>query len=90
MVYTCKYEGCTLESERKKWEEIYKKMKEDGTPFSVNELKISSSELMEIGFLGKGLGAIREKLFSHCIYNPKDNEKARLKVLATKEFERKK
>ncbi|MBQ7339403.1 MAG: CCA tRNA nucleotidyltransferase [Clostridia bacterium] len=54
---------------------IFNQMKTDGTPFSLGDLKISSRELMELGYEGKELGAIRKKLRDRCVDNPTLNSR---------------
>ena len=46
----------------KKWTEIYRKMKTDGTPFSLKDLKITPAELVGIGFKKRSVGEELKKL----------------------------
>jgi tRNA nucleotidyltransferase (CCA-adding enzyme) len=54
---------------------ILTKMKTDGTPISLTDLKISSQELMALGYKGKELGEIRKKLRNTCVDNPSLNSR---------------
>ena len=69
-----------------KWDRIYKKMLADGTPFTLKDLKVTSSELMKIGFTGEGIGKELKKLFDLCVLNPERNKKEDLIKLAEKDF----
>ena len=66
-----------------KWKSIYEKMKVDGTPFSLKELKISAKELEDIGFRGEQIGKELKRLFSLAVKDPTINESKRLIKLAT-------
>ncbi len=63
---------------------IFNQMKTDGTPFSLTDLKISSHELMELGYKGKELGEIRKKLRGLCVDNPSLNSREILIKMAKK------
>ena len=86
MVKEADYKAC-LDSEDLpvtivKWREILRKMKEDGTPFSLKELNISSEDLICLGFKGKEIGEELKMLFNQAVLNPKDNNRERLLSLA--------
>ena len=65
-----------------KWERILKKMKVDGTPFSVKDLKISASDLIQMGYNGAKIGTTLKKLLATCITNPSQNNRETLIKLA--------
>jgi len=65
-----------------KWKEIIKKMKADGTPFCIKDLKLSATELMALGFTGKEIGETLKRLFRHAVLTPSDNKKEKLVKLA--------
>ena len=65
-----------------KWKIIYNKMKADGTPFSLNEMKISAKDLIELGFIGEMIGKELKKLFNLVVKYPKNNDRERLIKLA--------
>ncbi len=67
-----------------KWQKILKEMKEDGTPFSLKELKISSADLIELGYCDREIGKELKDLFDYVVLNPKDNDRERLLDLAKK------
>ena len=68
----------------RKWREIYQKMIEEKVPFKYSELAINGKDLEELGFKGSSIKLALEYLHKECVFNPKLNEKERLKVLATK------
>ena len=70
----------------KRWKSIREKMEKDGTPFNLSELKITASELMEMGYKGKKLGDELKKLFWLCVDNPDFNKKGKLLKIAEKGF----
>ncbi len=71
-----------------KWKKIIEKMKSNGVPFSIKELKISADTLIEIGFKNKALGDEQKKLFQYAIENPEKNNLEDLKAKAIKDFTR--
>lgn len=56
-----------------KWGRIFQKMKADGTPFSLKELKISATDLIEIGYKDKEIGKELKKLWDDAIIHPEKN-----------------
>lgn len=74
----------------KKWQALFDKMKADGTPFTYHELKISATDLIKIGYVGKAIGWELEKLFLACILQPNLNKRERLVAFAKADFEGKK
>ena len=69
-----------------KWLDIYKKMKEDGTPLSVKDLKISSKTLMDVGFSRERIGAELKTLFNYAVINPVANNAEFLREKAERDF----
>ncbi|MBR5388411.1 MAG: CCA tRNA nucleotidyltransferase [Clostridia bacterium] len=65
-----------------KWKGIIGKMKKDGTPFSVKELKISAGDLKVSGIEGEDLGKTLKYLWKLAVNDPKLNEKGKLFRLA--------
>lgn len=61
-----------------RWRELSEKMKKDGTPFSVKELKISAADLEKAGIIGANLGKTLQYLWDLTIDNPSINEKEKL------------
>lgn len=47
--------------------------KNDGTPFSLKELKISATDLIEIGYKDKEIGKELKKLWDDAIIHPEKN-----------------
>lgn len=69
-----------------KWTEIYEEMKQDGTPFSVKELKIAPEKLIKIGFKGKSVGEELKKLFAFAVENSGSNDEKTLLKKAEEDF----
>ncbi len=67
-----------------KWQKILSEMKEDGTPFSKKDLNISASDLIAMGYENKEIGKELKNLFDYAVLNPKDNNREKLLILATK------
>lgn len=65
-----------------KWENIIEKMKKDGTPFTVKDLKITADDLITLGFEGKAIGDVFHKLFDTAVLNPEFNERETLLKIA--------
>lgn len=70
-----------------KWMKIYDRMKTDGTPFSLKELKITAKDLMAIGFPAKTVGEELALLFKCAVVSPADNSFEALKFKAQKDYE---
>lgn len=70
-----------------KWRKLLCKMKSDGTPFSVRELKITAAELKKIGYTGKEIGEELDGLRRECVDEPKLNARETLEALAIKNYE---
>lgn len=66
----------------KRWEDLIAVMKKDGTPFCYADLNISSTQLMQMGFKGKEIGKILEKIFDMTVLNPLLNTEEKLATIA--------
>lgn len=71
-----------------KWGRIYDKMKTDGTPFSLKELKINAKELIDIGYKSADIGKELKKLFDEAVAHPEKNDKDTLLDMAKRDFKR--
>ena len=71
-----------------KWKKIYDKMQADGTPFNLKDLKVSSSDLMDIGYKGQQIGRELKALFDYAVLNPNKNNHQTLMTLAKKHFDK--
>ncbi|MBE5734808.1 MAG: HD domain-containing protein [Clostridiales bacterium] len=67
-----------------KWKALYQKMKEEKVPFSLSQLKVDASDLIELGYQKDEIGKQLEKLWETAIESPIKNEKAILIELARK------
>ncbi len=72
----------------RKWKEIYRELCSDGTPLNEKELKITSKELMEMGYSGKELGSIKKEMLRLAVENPSFNESEKLKKFALSNLKR--
>lgn len=70
-----------------KWQRIYEKMKGDGTPFSLADLKVNSADVISAGFSGAEIGKTLSKLLKLCQEHPQKNDREYLlcKILEYKE-----
>lgn len=69
-----------------KWNKILEKMQLDGTPFSIKQLKISSNELIEIGFIKEQIGKELTSLWEYVVLNPEKNSNEELTLKAKRDF----
>ncbi len=80
--------GCGYDTDyvEARWRALYETMQHDGTPFSERELAITGEQLKAASDLpeGRELGALKKRLFLHCVKHPKDNNLVRLMQLAKK------
>jgi len=67
-----------------KWNGVIDKMRSEGAPFSLKELKISAERLMEMGFKGKSIGEVLKELFDQAVCGTIPNEKDALEISALK------
>ena len=74
-----KAQNVTLTAERLSYydelEKIYQECKENKEPFSVKNLDIDGHDLINLGFEGKKIGEILQKLLEHVLDHPEDNQK---------------
>ena len=61
-------------------------MQQDGTPFTLKDLSVTTSDLMEIGYKGKALGTKMNDLFITAVRNPEYNNREYLLEKARKDF----
>lgn len=61
-----------------RWQDIYEKMKLDGTPFDKKDLKITAKDLVELGFCGEEIGKTLDELFCLAVLSPEKNNYDRL------------
>lgn len=62
----------------KKWRNILKKMREENAPFTLKELNISASDLLNIGAKEKDLSALLKTLHERAVLSPELNVKEKL------------
>lgn len=65
-----------------KWGKLIDKMKTDGTPFSLKDLKISAKDLIELGYKDSDIGKELRLLLDYAVSNPKNNKKEILLIRA--------
>ena len=66
-----------------RWTTLIEKMKADGTPFSLKDLKITANDLMELGYKGESIGKELKKLLDITIEKPSLNNRERLLIKAS-------
>lgn len=69
----------------KRWLNIKENMIKDGVPLTLSDLKITSKELIDMGYCGKELGEQLKKLFYLAVDDPLINDNERLKKISVKE-----
>ena len=67
-----------------KWQEEIIKMQSDGTPFSVKELQITASEMLDLGIDANKISGILKELLSQAVVNPIINQKTTLIAMVNK------
>ncbi len=72
-----------------KWKEIYGKMKREGAPFNLKELKTGGGELAAVGVPKDRIGVILGELLTDCAMEPKLNDAEKLLKRALAYAERK-
>ena len=70
----------------KKWNAIAEKMRAEGAPFTLKELKIDGTDLAGLGYRGKALGEQLKKLFRLAVLDGKMNDRKKLLSVAKKEL----
>lgn len=71
----------------KKWQKAVSAIENGEVPLSVNDLDISGNDIKELGASGKEIGRIKDRLWSHTIRNPEDNNKQKLIELVKSHIE---
>ena len=69
-----------------KWKGILAKMICDGTPFSLKDLRIDATALIEIGYKGDMIGKELDRLLSLCVESPVKNNREYLLDKAKKDY----
>ncbi len=64
-------------------EEEWHTAKKNGVPMEFGQLKITGKEIKEIGFCGREIGAVLQRLFVYAIENPANNKEEILREVAT-------
>lgn len=76
---------CSINADKKdlskveKWRDVYRKMKEEGVPFSLKQLNITPVTLKELGVKDNEIGKTLKTLQIFCAVNPENNNAERLK-----------
>lgn len=65
-----------------KWKKIENKMREEGAPFTLSDLKVRGNELIDAGISPNEVGKTLEYLLLECAVYPQFNEKSRLIKMA--------
>ena len=65
-----------------KWETLLAQMRAEEVPFSLKELAVKGTDLLDIGIPAMHIATLLNGLLLHCANHPKDNEKPRLLQLA--------
>lgn len=71
-----------------KWKKIYGKMMDDGTPFSLKDLKITAQDLINLGYKDKEIGKEQKRLFDYVVLYPNKNVYENLIVQAKKHIKK--
>lgn len=73
-------EGNSAEFFIRKWGSVLLALQRDGTPPSPDALEIDGEDIMRVCGLGPGerVGLIKERLWRHCVYDPRQNTRERL------------
>ncbi len=58
-----------------RWKELLVEIKEDGTPLTIKELKITAEQLLNLGCKRENLSKTLKTMFLECVKNPKRNTK---------------
>lgn len=61
-----------------KWRNIYKKMREEGAPFTLKDLNVRGDELLAEGVPENSVGKVLEELLYECAIQPELNRRPRL------------
>lgn len=69
-----------------RWKNVLSKMKEEGAPLSLKELRVKGNELIEAGLAPNAVSDALKRLLLHAATFPEENEKERLIALARSWF----
>jgi tRNA nucleotidyltransferase (CCA-adding enzyme) len=58
-----------------KWNKIFEQMKLEGVPFTLKELKVTATDLIDLGYKGELIGKELKKLHSLTIKDAKNNNR---------------
>ncbi len=72
----------------KKWIDIIEKMKGEGVPFSLKDLKITSKDLIDRGITKEKIGKTLKEIFEFTIFNPYSNNRETLIKLLDKRIKK--
>lgn len=61
-----------------KWRDVLRKMREEGCPLTISELKIGGDDVLRAGIPPKEVGAVLQTLFDRCLLDGKLNEREKL------------
>ena len=61
-----------------KWLGIYEKMRSEGAPLNLKQLKVNGAELISAGVQPENVGKVLSKLLDDCAIEPSLNEKKAL------------
>ena len=67
-----------------RWNSVIERMKQDGTPFLVSDLKISGKDLLALGISGKHVGEFLDSALKDAIIEPELNDREKLLKRAEK------
>ena len=67
-----------------KWNNLIRKMQDEGVPFSLKELNISALDLQTLGYKDKEIGETLDFLWRETILNPRLNDREKLLTIAAK------
>ena len=67
-----------------KWENLLQKMQREGAPLTLRDLNISGKDLLALDIPKSQIASVLHRLLLHAACNPKDNQKERLLLLATR------
>ena len=69
-----------------KLKNIYKKMVDEGVPFTLKQLNVKGNDLLDSGFPPAEVGATLEKLLTDCCINAVENDREKLTEYARKVY----
>ncbi len=69
-----------------RWNEIIRRMRDEGAPFSARDLKITANDLMAIGYRGASIGEELKKLLKSAVRGETKNDEKSLRATAEADF----